>query len=155
MTTILVADDCANIRRLLRQEFEEEGYQVLVARDGKEAVEVVRLDHPDVAILDIWMPRVNGLEAAAHIANLDAGIPIILYTNNDELCIGDSRSAYATACLEKGNDLTELKRTVVSVLARRNGEPQPRLGLPPIPGRSPGTPGMHGTRASLTASHNR
>jgi CheY-like chemotaxis protein len=155
MITILVADDCANIRRLLSQEFEEEGYRVLVARDGKEAVEVVRREHPHVAILDIWMPRVNGLEAAAHIADLDAGIPIILYTNNDELCIGDTRSAYATACLEKSNDLTELKRTVVSVLARRNGGPPLRLGLPPIPGRSPGTPGMHRSGASFTAAHNR
>ena len=117
MATILFADDCANIREFLKQELEEEGYRVLVARDGKEAVDVVQSERPDLAILDIWMPRANGLEAAERIVAIDPGIPVILFTNNDELCIRDPRSAFAAACVEKGDDLTELKRAIVSVLA--------------------------------------
>lgn len=132
MTTILLADDCANIRAFLKQELEEEGYRVLVARDGKEAVDVVQSERPDLAVLDILMPRANGLEAAERIRTIDPGIGIILFTNNDELCVRDTRSAFAAACIEKRDDLTELKRAIVSVLARPNGKGLFRLGLPPI-----------------------
>jgi len=131
VATILFADDCANIREFCRQELEDEGYGVLLARDGKEAVEIVQSERPDLAILDIWMPRVSGFEAAERIAAIDAGIRIILFTNNDDLCLRDPRSAFAVACIEKGNDFTELKRTVVSVLASRNDKRLVCLGLPP------------------------
>ena len=132
MTTILLADDCANIREFCRQELEEEGYRVLLARDGREAVDLVRSERPDLAILDIWMPRVNGLEAAERIAAIYSGIRIILFTNNDELCLRDPRSEFAAACIEKGGDIMELKRTVASVLASRSGKGLVRPGLPPI-----------------------
>ena len=132
MATILFADDCANIREFCRQELEEEGYRVLLARDGKDAVDIVQSERPDLAILDIWMPRANGFDAAERIAAIDPGIPVILFTNNDELCLRDPRSAFAAACVEKGDDFTELKRTIVSVLARPNGTSAFRRGLPPI-----------------------
>ncbi len=134
MTTILLADDCANIRKLLKQELEDEGYRVLVARDGKEAVEVVRSDRPDLAVLDILMPRANGLEAAEHIRRIDPAIAVILFTNNDELCVCDTRSAFAAACVEKHADLDELKRAIRYVLARPNGKSRYRIGLPPVEG---------------------
>ncbi len=116
MTKILVADNCANIREFLRQELEEEGYRVLLARDGKEVLDLVQSERPDLVVLDIWMPRINGLEAAERIVALDSGIRIILLTNNTEFCSRDPRSAFAAACIEKGDAMTELKRTIVSVL---------------------------------------
>jgi CheY-like chemotaxis protein len=140
MTTILFADDCANIREFCRQELEEEGYRVLLARDGKEAVDIVQSERPDLAILDIWMPRLNGLEAAERIATIDPGIRVILFTNNDELCLRDRRSVFAAACIEKGDDFTELERTIVAVLASRNGKQLVRPGLPPIQGHTPAVP---------------
>lgn len=140
MATILVADDCANIREFCRQELEEEGYRVLLARDGKEAVDIVQAERPDLAILDIWMPRANGFDAAERIAAVVPGIPVIFFTNNDELCLRDPRSAFAAACVEKGDDFTELKRTIVSVLARPNGASAFRRGLPPIEGHGPAVP---------------
>lgn len=143
MTTILFADDCASIREFCRQELEEEGYRVLLARDGKEVVDVVRSERPDLAVLDIWMPRINGLEAAERIAAMDPGIRVIFFTNNDELCLRDPRSAFAAACIEKGADVSELKRTVASVLASRNGKGLVRPGLPPIQGHPPAVPHSH------------
>ncbi len=140
MTTILVADDCVNIREFCKQELEEEGYRVLLARDGKEVVDLVRSERPDLAVLDIWMPRINGLEAAERIAAIDPGIRVILFTNNDELCLRDPRSAFAAACIEKGGDFTELKRTVATVLAARHGKGLFRPGLPPIPRHPPAVP---------------
>jgi CheY-like chemotaxis protein len=140
MATILFADDCANIREFCRQELEEEGYRVLLARDGKEALDLVQSERPALAILDIWMPRINGLEAAERIAAIDPGIQVILFTNNDELCLRDPRSAFAAACIEKGDDFTELKRTIVSVLGSRNGKRFVRLGLPPTQEHPPAVP---------------
>ncbi len=140
MTTILFADDSANIREFLRQELEEEGYRVLLARDGKEAVDVAQSNRPDLAILDIWMPRANGFDAAERITAIDPAIPVILFTNNDDLCLRDPRSAFAAACVEKSDDLTELNRAIVSALASRKGKSLSRLGLPPTQGHALGAP---------------
>ncbi len=135
MPTILIADDYPNIREFLKRELEEEGYRVLVARDGKEAVDVVQSERPDLVILDICMPRANGFEAAERIAAMDPDIGIVLCTSNDELCIRDPRSAFATACVEKSDDLTELKLAIVSILTRRSPDSLFRTGLPPVQGR--------------------
>jgi len=155
MATILFADDCANIREFCRQELEEEGYRVLLARDGEEAVNMVRSGTPDLAILDIWMPRVNGLEAAERIALIAPRIRIILFTNNDDLCLRDPRSAFAAACVEKSTDFAELKRTVVTVLSSRSGKGLVRLGLPPIQGHSPAVPPPQLSGAASAGNMNR
>lgn len=137
MTTILFADQCAYMRAYFQQELEDEGYRVLLARDGEEAVDVAVSEHPDLAIFDIWMPRVNGLEAAERIAAIDPGIRVVFFTNCDDLCLRDPRSALAAACVEKSYDLSDLKRAIPSVLASRDGKRPYRLGLPPTQRREP------------------
>jgi len=137
MTTILFADHSAYLREYLRHELEDEGYCVLLARDGEEAIDVAASEHPDLAIFDIWMHRVNGLEAAERIAAIDPGIRVIFFTNCDDLCLRDPRSAFAAACVDKGYDLSKLKRAINSVLASRNRKRLYRLGLPPTHRREP------------------
>ena len=137
MTTILFADDSDYMREYLRHELEDEGYRVLLARDGEEAVDTADSEHPDLAVFDIWMPRINGLEAAERIAAIDPGIRVIFFTNCDDLCLCDPRSVFAAACVEKGYDLSELKRAIISVWASRNGKRPYRLGLPPTQRREP------------------
>jgi len=63
--TILVVDDDASVRELLRQELEPEGYIVQQAQDGLEAIAMVKQTPPDLIILDIIMPEVNGFHVAA------------------------------------------------------------------------------------------
>ncbi len=62
--TGLVVDDDPVILKLLRVNFEIEGYQVLAAADGVEGLEVARREHPDVAVVDVMMPRLDGLGMA-------------------------------------------------------------------------------------------
>jgi DNA-binding NarL/FixJ family response regulator len=112
-------------------------------------------DRPDLAILDIWMPRVGGLEVAERIAAIDPNIRVILFTNNDELCLRDPRSAFAVACIEKGNDFAELKRTIVSVFASRKDNGLVGLGLPPPQGRPLAGPHRQMPRAVTRDSANR
>jgi len=132
MTTILLADDKKNIREFCKQELEDEGYRVILARDGQEAIELVRKEPPDLVILDLCMPRVGGLDAVEPIRVIAPEVPIILFTANDEDCVTDGRCRHAVACVEKSEDLTELKRAIVGTLASREGNRLFRLGLPPI-----------------------
>lgn len=77
---ILVVDDEANIRELLTQEFTEAGYAVATAANGRDAVAEVRRQRPDLVVLDVMMPEMNGFDVAAVLRNdpqtLD--IPIII-----------------------------------------------------------------------------
>jgi CheY-like chemotaxis protein len=131
MTTILVADDNRSIREYCRRELEDDGYYVLLARDGAEACYRVRCDRPDAAILDILMPAMDGLAALEQIRSFDPEMPVIFFTACDDACLTDRRSRLATACVEKSEDLSELKRVVHAALtARRRRQPY-RLGLAP------------------------
>ncbi|MBD2440299.1 PAS domain S-box protein [Nostoc sp. FACHB-110] len=78
--TILVVDDDANIRELLRQQLENEGYKVREAKDGMDAIHQIKTAHPDLILLDVMMPQINGFDVAAVLKNdpLTADIPIII-----------------------------------------------------------------------------
>lgn len=78
--TILVVDDEAPIRRLLRQQLEAEGYIVREAKDGMDAITQVRKETPDLIILDVMMPQITGFDVAAILKNNPEtlGIPIII-----------------------------------------------------------------------------
>jgi signal transduction histidine kinase/CheY-like chemotaxis protein len=77
---ILVVDDEANIRELLTQEFVEAGYDVRTASNGREAVATVRRERPDLVVLDVMMPEMNGFDVAAVLKNdpLTMDIPIVV-----------------------------------------------------------------------------
>src|SRR5262245_31571917 len=65
MAKILVVDDEEDIRKLLVTLFEDAGYQVITASDGKEALEVAKAEHPDLIFLDILMPIMDGFQTCA------------------------------------------------------------------------------------------
>ena len=75
MKTILFADDQKNIREYCRAAFAEEGYRVVLARDGIEAIERFSKETPDVAVLDISMPRATGLECWSILRGFLPGLP--------------------------------------------------------------------------------
>jgi CheY-like chemotaxis protein len=130
MPTILVVND-HSVRQRCRAEFEEEGYRVLLARDGMEACQLVRRMRPDVAILDVCMPGMDGLIVSEHMHSLAPEMPLIFFTAWDDVCQSDARAAWATACVEKSEDLSELKHVVTAALAARRCGGAYRLGLPP------------------------
>ena len=78
--TILVVDDEPHIRQLLRQELEAAGYQVQIAQDGMDALNQIKATPPDLIILDMMMPNINGFDLTAVLKNNPAtmGIPIIV-----------------------------------------------------------------------------
>ncbi|MGI2904507.1 PAS domain S-box protein [Tolypothrix sp. VBCCA 56010] len=78
--TILVVDDDLNIRELLRQQLENEGYNVREAKDGVDAIHQIKTARPDLILLDVMMPQINGFDVAAVLKNdpQTADIPIII-----------------------------------------------------------------------------
>lgn len=85
MAVILIADDMPDIVSLLASRFRSMGHRVIEARDGAEALKLAKADHPDVAILDVMMPELNGFQVCRQIkadASL-ASIRVILLTAKD------------------------------------------------------------------------
>jgi DNA-binding response OmpR family regulator len=74
---ILIADDDEPMRRLLAESLEEEGYQVQVAADGRQALETASSFLPDLVLLDVKMPEVDGLEVARRL-HAKSSVPIIM-----------------------------------------------------------------------------
>lgn len=77
--TILVVDDKANMRRLLQEYMVEQGYKVVTAANGREALYVARSERPDIILLDIMMPEMDGYEFI-RIYRQERATPIILIT---------------------------------------------------------------------------
>jgi DNA-binding response OmpR family regulator len=78
--TVLVVDDDPVIQKLLQVNFEMEGYDVVIAGDGEEGLSLAREERPDLVLLDVMMPKMNGLDVAAALRadELTEGIPIIM-----------------------------------------------------------------------------
>ncbi len=88
-TTILVADDDPDNRFLIQLRLEREGYTVLIASNGREALEQTRIGKPDLVLLDVMMPEMDGLEACRRIKE-DEGMrdtPIIFLSALDETAV--------------------------------------------------------------------
>lgn len=83
MTTILVADDDANIRRLIRLYLENDQFRVIEALDGEEALEKMKEQPVSLAIIDVMMPKVNGWEVTRFIRQ-SYTLPILIVTAKGE-----------------------------------------------------------------------
>lgn len=86
---MLLADDDDNVRFLLRQLLEDAGpYEVAVASDGQEAVDTALRVHPEVAVLDLAMPRMSGLEAASELRRLLPDCRIVIHSSYSAAMMG-------------------------------------------------------------------
>ena len=74
---ILIADDDEAVLRLLRWAFQAEGYDLIFAQDGVEAIEAINVQHPELSILDINVPKLNGLEVCRQAREV-SHVPIIV-----------------------------------------------------------------------------
>ncbi len=79
---ILVADDSPNIREILKLSLETDGYTVVLAEDGDQALAMVEQEKPDLVIMDIMMPRVNGFQVCRRLKGDRAthDLPVIMLT---------------------------------------------------------------------------
>lgn len=83
MTKILVSDDEMLYQHLLRVNLEKEGYEVIASSNGEEALDLVTSRHPDLVILDIMMPKLDGISTCERIRQF-SNVPIIMLTAKGE-----------------------------------------------------------------------
>lgn len=118
MEKILCVDDDLSLLRLYQEELTEEGYKVILARDGKEAMAKFEKENPDLVIMDIRMPMMDGIETLTAMLGKNRQIPVILNTAYPQY-----RENFMTwgaeAYIIKSSDLTELKLKIKEVLEKR------------------------------------
>ena len=117
---ILLVDDSSIIRLALRSMFEANGYRICAeAENGKEAIEKAEQLHPDLIVLDLSMPVMNGLEAAHILSRTMPTVPLILYSNYAGILRDkDARSAGISAVVSKDKAASLLVSTAQSLLHR-------------------------------------
>jgi two-component system KDP operon response regulator KdpE len=120
--TILIADDEPQIRRVMKATLSAQGYAIVEARDGQEAVLKFRSERPDLVILDMNMPGMGGLEACREIRN-GSNVPIIILTvRNAEKDKVNALDAGADDYVVKPFGIQELLARIRAALRRSPNE---------------------------------
>jgi DNA-binding response OmpR family regulator len=84
MKNVLIVEDNLTMLRGLKDNFESKGYQVKTATDGEQGLKAAVTEKPDLMILDIMLPKMNGYEVCSHIRKQNLDIPIIMLTAKDQ-----------------------------------------------------------------------
>jgi DNA-binding response OmpR family regulator len=119
--TILVADDEQDIRELVAYRLSRAGYTIIEARDGQEAFELAVDQSPDMAVLDVMMPRLNGFDLTERLRHTPAAqrLPILLMSASvQEVDISRGFAAGADGYLTKPFTPDQLLTRVRDVLSR-------------------------------------
>ena len=118
--TILVVDDDRALREALRRALTLAGYEVQVAEDGEQALELLAQTEPDAVVLDVGLPGIDGLEVCRRV-RLGSRVPILILTARDAVADRiDGLDAGADDYMVKPFDVDELKARLRALLRRAN-----------------------------------
>ena len=122
-TKILVVDDEEKIRETLRGVLSDEGYEVADAGDGRAALEQLKQGHPDLVILDVWLPEIDGITLLEEIKRLQPDLPVIIICGhaNIEAAVRATRLG-AADFIEKPFSLDALLASIARALGKVEGE---------------------------------
>lgn len=116
---ILIADDKKYMRNFLT-DFLSRDYNILTANNGEEAVRRAREEKPDLVLLDVQMPEMNGLQALSQIKNINPNIAVIMVTGCESKSVVDkAMSLGAYDYISKPFDLEKLRKTIKRALTSK------------------------------------
>ncbi|MEQ8791007.1 MAG: response regulator [Pirellulaceae bacterium] len=119
MPSLLITDDDRDFRETLQSVFEPRGFRTLLASDGEEAVRIVEREHVHLALLDMHMPRLTGLEAIRRVKQMHSTLPCILLSAGlDDTLAEQARQAEAFSAHRKPISFIELT-DIVSLAMRQ------------------------------------
>ena len=121
MAKLLIVEDDESQRLLYQEELHEEGYEVVLAKNGKEALKCLEGALFDLIILDIRMPEMNGTEVLGNISGRYKETPVIIHTAYPEYR-NQFISLMADGFVLKSADLSILKITIKDLLEKKKGE---------------------------------
>ncbi|MDQ0339386.1 two-component system response regulator (stage 0 sporulation protein F) [Caldalkalibacillus uzonensis] len=114
---ILIVDDQYGIRILLSEVLQSQGYITFKASNGKQAIEIAKKERPDLVILDMKIPGMDGLDILKHLKAFDSSIQVIMMTAYGELdMIKEAMQLGALAHFSKPFDIDELCKKVEEYL---------------------------------------
>ncbi|MEW6739860.1 MAG: sigma-54 dependent transcriptional regulator [Nitrospirota bacterium] len=118
--SVLIVDDEEGIRESLSGILEDEGYDVLTASSGEDALAITKEHMPDIVFLDVWLPEMDGLETLPRLKEIDANIPVIMISGhgNIEIAVKATRLG-AYDFLEKPLSLEKVIITAKRALERK------------------------------------
>ncbi|OLC43273.1 MAG: hypothetical protein AUG11_00125 [Nitrospirae bacterium 13_1_20CM_2_62_14] len=121
MATIMVVDDEPMVRNLLSQFLTLRGYRVCPAKDGPDALSLVKQEHPQLVILDVYMPGMNGVDVLRQLrANDYKGAVIALSASQDEEMLQEMLELGSVDIMGKPVDLERLAMMVEVSLVMKN-----------------------------------
>lgn len=119
---ILVVDDEIGVRASLRMIFQDD-YEILQAGNGEEALRILQETRPDVIILDIVMPNINGIAFLNEIQRIDRQLPVIVVSAIKDTAMGQEALKFgAFSYLTKPFDVTQLQQLVQSAVIQANSQ---------------------------------
>ena len=130
MSKILVIEDEKNLRQLYKQDLELDGHTVVTAKSAEEGLKKVQTECPDLVVLDIRMPGMDGLEAMGRILDQHPSIPVLLnsaYSSYQDSFLSWGADAYVI----KSSDTAPLRREVEHLLSNRRQGTHRRPGGQP------------------------
>ncbi|SMO67649.1 response regulator [Melghirimyces algeriensis] len=117
MKKLLIVDDQYGIRVLLKEVFSREGLQIFQAADGEAALEIIQTEKPDLVLLDMKMPGMDGLELLRHLQKEQIRINVIMMTAYGELDMVEEASKLgALTHFTKPFDIEELREEALRYL---------------------------------------
>ncbi|MCF8011281.1 MAG: response regulator [Clostridiales bacterium] len=109
---ILVADDQPGVLRLLQEILEEDGYDVITARDGRQILELISREPPGLILMDLKMPGMDGKQVLEELKKTDRKIPVIVMTAYDKNEIVEDINLEIKYYLRKPFDLEEIRSVI-------------------------------------------
>jgi DNA-binding response OmpR family regulator len=114
--TILVVEDNADVREMLLLYLTDEGFPVITAEDGQQALSLIERSPPDLIITDIHMPNLNGVELIRRLREQSSNVPIVVTSAFDSGRIEEAMKAGANRSAHKPTELGSLLITIKELL---------------------------------------
>ena len=130
MLKILVVDDDKNIRRLIEAHLAQAGFEVFLAKNGQEALDIMDARHLDMVVADIMMPHIDGYELVSDIRHFDDKIPVLMVTAKD--AYEDKKRAFdigADDYITKPIDFDEMLLRISALLRRAKISSEQKIHL--------------------------
>ena len=119
---ILVVEDDDVFIKALRIEFEREKYEVIVGKDGEEGLSLALKKHPDIILLDIIMPKMDGIEMLQKLREDSWGktVPVVILTNSSTDTMQSVPLQPSDYLIKSNTDISEVVQTVKELLNKKN-----------------------------------